>query len=755
MKVALVGAELEENLALRYLHAALAAAGHEAEIFDFHEAAQTPDIVRAVMAYSPHLVGLSMVFTSRAREFVRLAQALRTGGFAGHLTAGGHFASFHADNLLTEFPAFNSCVHGEGEETLPDLAANLADAGSVAGLTYRTADGLIRRTATRANPDDLDTRPAPTRPPEFDTCLGLPIANMLSSRGCFGRCNFCSINAWYRENSGKRFRHRRPDRVAAEMAGLYHERGVRVFNFHDDNFFLARPAASVARLREMKQHLDALGVGRIAIQVKARPDSLTPEVVAALADLGCFRVFLGVESNAVAGLKALGRGIRREQNDVALRLVREAGMHVTFNLLWFEPDASLADVRDNIEFMRRWSMVPLNFCRTEVYTGTPLQARLRAEGRLLGDYFGYHYKIADPRVQRAFDIGRRVFTPRQFALDGLNLEAMRTDYCWHLLKHFWPVAATPAVGIRVKQWIQEVNADSADRMEAICKYVETHDVGNALAVNNTFPPLTALARGANGEKSVEEFAADLAEEREALDVQLAKRGTALFAEICSLVPRTAESRRQFMFQAAGVAGAAAAMLLAPKPAFTAMAEMVPADTHAWELIAEPHDKPHSADPAPPLAVPTDTKSTSSKESPKDQPKETPTKETPKETPKDEKPLPADVATAVQKRVQETYLPSVKQLAEKMKDGGKPLETKLFLTADGSVDHVLFRPGDDTPGGAFLDKLTGQIFDWRFPDVKQAGTCTLKLDLPAKPAAGTGRNPRLNGGMQMFEMAPRD
>jgi len=40
----------------------------------------------------------------------------------------------------------------------------------------------------------------------------------------------------------------------------------------------------------------------------------------------------------------------------------------------------------------------MNFCRTEVYVGTPLMRRLEREGRLVGDVFGWDYAIADPRA---------------------------------------------------------------------------------------------------------------------------------------------------------------------------------------------------------------------------------------------------------------------------------------------------------------------------------------------------------------------
>jgi coproporphyrinogen III oxidase-like Fe-S oxidoreductase len=95
------------------------------------------------------------------------------------------------------------------------------------------------------------------------------------------------------------------------MAVLYHEHGVRIFNFHDDNFFLPSREDNLRRFAALRSLLDEQGVGRIAIQVKARPDSIDEEVVRSLLDLGLFRVFLGVESNAVAGLRTLGRGIWR------------------------------------------------------------------------------------------------------------------------------------------------------------------------------------------------------------------------------------------------------------------------------------------------------------------------------------------------------------------------------------------------------------------------------------------------------------
>jgi len=86
MKVALLGAEVEENLRLRYLASSLESCGHEAAII----ASSSEEPVRAdseVLAREPQIVGLPMVFAGRAREFWRLAESLREAGHGGHITA--------------------------------------------------------------------------------------------------------------------------------------------------------------------------------------------------------------------------------------------------------------------------------------------------------------------------------------------------------------------------------------------------------------------------------------------------------------------------------------------------------------------------------------------------------------------------------------------------------------------------------------------------------------------------------------------
>src|SRR5262245_46348629 len=122
--IALVGPEIEENLSLRYLASALRRAGYGAEIFPFNSGSALPGLVARITATDdpPLLVGISMAFQWRAPDMLALAVALKEAGYRGHVTGGGHFATFAAKEMLGDFPELDSICRQEAEETLVELA---------------------------------------------------------------------------------------------------------------------------------------------------------------------------------------------------------------------------------------------------------------------------------------------------------------------------------------------------------------------------------------------------------------------------------------------------------------------------------------------------------------------------------------------------------------------------------------------------------------------------------------------------------
>jgi anaerobic magnesium-protoporphyrin IX monomethyl ester cyclase len=465
VKVSLVGAELEENLGLRYMASALESAGHQADIVPFASEYDIPDVVSRILKDQPEITGLSMVFTGRGREFCRLAQGLRQAGYRGHLIGGGPFASFNCERLLRDYPAFDSIGLGEGEELICALAANLEDVSRVSGLCYRGRDGSIATNPSKGNPDNLDALAFPKRT-TFHSYFDKPIASVLTSRGCWRECAFCSINAWYQRGGGKKFRIRSVDSIVAEVKELYFQHGVRIFNFQDDNFFLPNPEKAAQRFEQLRSRLHEEGVGQIAIAVKARPDSITYDSIRVLDQLGLFRVFLGVENASETGLRHLNRKSCLCEILNALEILNEFGVHIAYNLLMFEPETTLDEILVNLRFMERHIENPFNFCRAEAYAGTGLEAKLVSEGRLLGDYFGFDYRIRDPRSEAFHQIANYAFFNRNFSDYGLHYFNMQVDFYFQLLRRFHPDVVTQSLRAAVRNFIKLTNLDT---YECICR----------------------------------------------------------------------------------------------------------------------------------------------------------------------------------------------------------------------------------------------------------------------------------------------
>lgn len=476
--LALVGPEIEENLSLRHLASSLGRAAFDCEILPFNAPEQLAAVLDAVLARpeSPLAVALSLAFQWRALDFLALALGLRERGYRGHVTAGGHFGTFAAAELLRDFPQLDSLCRHESEELVVELALALRDGKpltGIRGLAARDSAGAVALAPLRS-PPDLATLPWPDRRGEAARCLGHGIAAMVSSRGCYARCAFCCIAAWHEQTlPGKRFRLRPVEDVAREMAWLQAEKGRDVFIFHDDNFFLPRPQDSLERVHALADAVERLGMGRFATVVKARPNDATEDVFRAMRDrLGCVRVFLGVESDSGQGLATLGRKIVSEQNHAALEVMTaRLGLYVCFNLLVFDPDTTLTTLEENLRFMEQFGENPFNFGRVELYAGTPLLERMQAERRCTGDYLGWDYRLADPEIQRTFELSMEAFHERNFSGRSLANHLMGTRFDVEIARHFHPDRYVPQWRDRALELNRRLSRDSVAGLREIVAFV--------------------------------------------------------------------------------------------------------------------------------------------------------------------------------------------------------------------------------------------------------------------------------------------
>lgn len=459
----LVGPNQQENLGLQYLAASAEQAGFTARLVGFNSRDDLPQVVNTALTEQPRVVGLGMAFQYAVRDYLNLARVLRERGYSGHLTAGGHVATFCWKELLEACPALDSVVRHEGEHTIVDLLRRLSRRESiegVAGCAWRS-NGVPMLGPPRPPITDLDALPPPRRDARPYVVAGIPIAFLLSARGCVGDCAYCCVRAFASVGNGPRFRLRSPSAVAAELAQLARD-GVRLAFLQDDLFVLPDERRAIARMEELRRACERANVPQLAFWIKSRPESLTPAVLDAARRLGAIHIFLGVESPVAERLAYLGRTHRPEDNLRALELCACADMHVSFNLMLFDPDSPLEHVEQAIRFGGSNLDIPWNVCRTEIYPATDLFQRLSAERRLEGDFRSWGYRMRDPRAELVFRMLRVGLHERALAPNSLHNKLISLAFAAQAQAWLFPGSETTRLSALVHQIGRDVRQDTVD-----------------------------------------------------------------------------------------------------------------------------------------------------------------------------------------------------------------------------------------------------------------------------------------------------
>lgn len=433
-KITLIGFNDQGNLGLGYLAATLKENDFDVETLDFRRG--ETELLTALKTTEPILIGFSIIFQFFIPQFSRLAAAIRAAGLSSHLTAGGHYPTLCYANLFTEIPELDSVVRGEGEQTLVELASNIARKQNwqqIDGLAYQHA-GECHTTAPRALIENLDILPYPDRSDESLAILGLPASPVLASRGCPRSCSFCSIRQFYKESPGKTVRARQPEQVVAEINALYQNKGVRVILFQDDDFPIVGRSGKLwlqAFLAELEQQKL---VGKIIWKISCRADEVEPVLFKQMRDYGLYMVYLGLESGNSEGLKVLNKQLSKEDNLTAIKTLKELELATTYGYMLFDPSSSFSSVQENIDFLKTIVTVgnlPALFCRMLPYAGTDIAQQLSAAGRLTGSHINPDYDFLQCKLNHYYS---ELNPYIQTWIQGSQSLASQLNWAW---QEFW------------------------------------------------------------------------------------------------------------------------------------------------------------------------------------------------------------------------------------------------------------------------------------------------------------------------------
>ncbi len=172
---------------------------------------------------------------------------------------------------------------------------------------------------------------------------------LLSSRGCFYDCSFCSIHTTWDQKT----MFREVDDILDEMKNLY-SRGVRSFKFLDDLFLI-----NSKRLNEFYQGLGRRDLlGKLDWSANSRVNVInrfSDYDITLLAQSGCGGIGLGLESGNDDLLKTIGKGFTSEESRESVRRLRNAGIKSYGYFIIGFPEEDDSQINNTINFAYRLS----------------------------------------------------------------------------------------------------------------------------------------------------------------------------------------------------------------------------------------------------------------------------------------------------------------------------------------------------------------------------------------------------------------
>lgn len=476
--VLLIGYEGQENLGLRSVAAFLQREEIQVDFIPLQDITKE-QILGIIRQKKPRIVGLSLIFQRWLEEYASLIEFLRKNDVNTHFTIGGHFPTFEYKYLLTIIPGLDTVVRYEGEETLLELYENIDQPElwpMIKGLAFRQ-DGKICVTPRRPLIPELDALPFPVRKPQGATHRGIGIRSITGSRGCYYDCTFCSIHEFYRQ-SGPTRRTRSPHNLVQEMETLFHDFGVRIFIFQDDDLFM-RGQKQLKWLNSFLIELETRKLhNQILWRVSCRVDDINAGLLRRMKTAGLAGVYLGIESGSDQGLKTFNKHYCVSDVYRALEILKEINLPFEFGFMLFEPYSTNESVRENIDFLKKindYGDSLVHFCKMSPYAATPIAKRLAAEKRLEGTIACPDYRFLDSRLDLLQTFYSQTFNFRNFDERGLveRLRFAKFDACV-VEKFFSKKYNTAAYHSSVRELILKSNESALETMSLAATFVENH-----------------------------------------------------------------------------------------------------------------------------------------------------------------------------------------------------------------------------------------------------------------------------------------
>jgi anaerobic magnesium-protoporphyrin IX monomethyl ester cyclase len=305
---------------------------------------------RIVAIYEDDFNFLSKMCLTGMRELAwQLAQEAQKIGAV--VIAHGSDATDQAEAYLRN--GVDYVLRGEAEQTLLELCSAILSGHphvDIPGLVYLDGAGSSVQSAGRTPKNaSWTTLPKPARElidlepyrQAWNLAHGQFSANVVASRGCPYRCNWCA-----KPISGNKFQIRPARSVAAEIRELKEIYGVQHIWFGDDVF-----ALNQHWVQEFASEIEAMHCA-LPFKIQSRADLMNHMTVAGLKRAGCAEIWMGVESGSQKVLNAMDKGLRVSDVVTARSRLAHENIRACYFLQFGYPGETWEDIQQTIALVR-------------------------------------------------------------------------------------------------------------------------------------------------------------------------------------------------------------------------------------------------------------------------------------------------------------------------------------------------------------------------------------------------------------------
>lgn len=395
----------EESLGIEYLKSSLVKDGFKVDLIDAwlnnQSVKEVFDILKSQLD-EILFIGISS-YMGNTQPSVDLIEMLKNIKPELKIVCGGFGPTFYPEEYLSNKADY--VIRGEGEVAICEIAHAIEERKEpkcINNISYIKNDKFIHN-KMGCLINDLDEIQYPARDFMDKVLENRSSVNVLTSRGCSGNCDFCSVISFFRQSDGKVWRTRSIDNIVDEIEMLSNC-GVKLIKAVDDSF--------VDGIRDdiwCKNFADEINKRNINVKLRGqiRADKINEDNIQSLKRAGFYSFACGIENGSDTALKRMNKASSVETNNRALEIMHKNNYLIQMGFILFDDLTTYNELLENYNFLQNHDYALTKGIFSEMYSakGTKFTRRLQESGKITESGFkvlNSKYNIDDDDVLKVY-----------------------------------------------------------------------------------------------------------------------------------------------------------------------------------------------------------------------------------------------------------------------------------------------------------------------------------------------------------------